>query len=179
MNIKKLSKVIAGITACICGIVSSNSLSYAAEDKQPALLKEKVEWSNDGNSTMTISDGVRYLNLNENVRVTQGTLVILGDSAVLEYDEPTRELIKVTVRGTPVRYAQELATNAGGEVSGNSNSIVLFSQNDTGETVVELTGNAHIESPDTTLNCAAIVYLPGLDLVPNTTGPCAGSFNQE
>lgn len=179
MNIKNLTKTSSQITAVICGILSVTSTSYGAEDIESALLKDKVEWSNDGNSTMTISDGIRYLNLNENVRVIQGTLEILGDTAILEYDEPTRELIRVTVHGTPVRYAQELETSAGGEVRGNSNSIVLFSQSDTGETVVELTGNAHIESPDTTLNCAAIVYLPGLDLVPNTTGPCAGSFNQE
>jgi lipopolysaccharide transport protein LptA len=141
-------------------------------------LKENVVWSADGNSTMSIVNGIRLLNLNENVKVTQGSLEILGNSALVEMDELTRELIKVTVHGTPVRYAQTLAT-AGGEVKGNSSSIVLFSQDDTGETVVELTGDAHIDTPDTTLNCAAIVYLPGLDLVPNTTGPCVGSFNQE
>ncbi len=179
MNINNLTKTSSRVAATIWAILATTAASYAAEDIQPELLKEKVEWFNDGNSTMTIADGIRYLNLNENVRVIQGTLEILGDSAVLEYDEPTRELIRVTVRGTPVRYTQELKTSNGGEVRGNSKSIVLFSQDDTGETVVELTGDAHIESPDTTLNCAAIVYLPGLDLVPNTTGPCAGSFNQE
>lgn len=178
MNTKFPTKPLVELVILISGVLAVCTMSYGAENTQAALLNEKVEWSADGNSTMHIVDGIRLLNLNENVRVTQGSLEILGDTAVLEYDEPTRELIKVTVHGAPVRYAQQLDT-AGGQVKGNSNSIVLFTQDDTGETVVELTGNAHIESPDTTLNCAAIVYLPSLDLVPSTTGPCVGSFNQE
>ena len=158
--------------------MSVSPLSFAADITQPALLAEKVEWSADGNSTMSIDNGIRILNVNDNVKITQGSLEILGDTAILEYDEPTRELIRVTVHGTPVQYSQNLET-AGGSVRGNSDSIVMFTQEDTGDTVVELTGNAHISFPDTTLNCVAIVYLPRLDLVPNTTGPCVGSFNQE
>ena len=157
--------------------LSISQLSLAAENTEKALLAEKVDYSAN-QLIMSIEDGIRFLNLNDNVKVTQGSLEILGDTAVLEYDEPTRELIKVTVHGTPVRYSQNLDT-AGGKVKGDSDSIVMFTQDDTGDTVVELTGNAHIQSPDTTLNCAAIVYLPRLDLIPNTTGPCVGSFNQE
>jgi lipopolysaccharide transport protein LptA len=178
MSVKNLISYASAFTVLSVAISSFSSLTYAAENNSSALLKEKVSWSADGNSTMNIVNGIRLLNLNDNVRVTQGSLVILGDTAVLEYDEPTRELIRVTVHGTPVRYSQDLDT-AGGSVKGNSNTIVMFSQDNTGETVVELTGDAHIESPDTTLNCAAIVYLPALDLVPNTTGPCVGSFSQE
>jgi lipopolysaccharide transport protein LptA len=162
----------------MASLLGASQLSYAAENTQTALLKEPVEYSNDGKTTMVISEGVRLVTLNDNVKVKQGSMEILGDTAVIEIEEATRELIKVTVHGTPVRYAQTVG-NAGGSVKGNSNIIVLFTQDNTGETVVELTGEARIETPDTTMNCAAIVYLPNLALVPDSTGPCVGSFNQE
>ncbi len=178
MSAKSLIKSLSVSTVSCLVLVLLSPLTRGAEQSESTLLKENVDWSADGNSTMTIEGSIRRLNLNDNVRVTQGTLVILGDNATLEYDEPTRELIRVTVHGTPVRYSQDLAS-PGSSVKGNSNTIVLYSQEGSGETVVELTGNAYIESPDTTLSCASIVYLPALDLVPNTTGPCVGSFNQE
>ncbi|GIT21729.1 MAG: hypothetical protein CM1200mP40_14110 [Gammaproteobacteria bacterium] len=42
------------------------------------------------------------------MRVTQGTLEILGDEAIFEYDANSNELTKVTVHGTPVRFQQQL-----------------------------------------------------------------------
>jgi lipopolysaccharide transport protein LptA len=174
---KTLPRCITIFTGLLFFLVSAIAPVLAAENNQSGLLSEKVDYSADG-IIMSITGSIRYLNLNDNVKVTQGSLVILGDTAVVEIDEPTRELLKVTVHGTPVLYSQDLDT-AGTSVSGRSDIIVMFSQQETGESVVELTGNAHIESPDTTLNCAAIVYLPRLDLVPNTTGPCVGSFTQE
>lgn len=161
----------------ICAAIMVGHLSSTAQELSTNPLPQNVEWSADGDSMMTVTGNIRTLNLVENVIVTQGTLVILGDRAVLEYDEPTRELIRVTVHGTPVNYKQQLDPD-GSTVNGTSDSILLFTEEVTGETVVELAGNAHIVSPDTTMDCAAIVYLPNTDLIRKATGPCTGMFSQ-
>lgn len=158
-------------------LFAAAALSVAA-DAHSAENPQKLSYSADGELTMTVSDNVRTLNLSENVIIIQGTLRIVGDLAVLEFDEPTQELIKATVFGAPVRYTQGLDSEDS-EVEGTSDSIQLVTEESTGVSVIELTGNAYIQSPDTTMQCAAIVYLPDSDLIRKATGPCAGTLSQE
>ncbi|MFT6093042.1 MAG: lipopolysaccharide transport protein LptA [Pseudohongiellaceae bacterium] len=161
----------------ISAIILAGHLTSTAQDLSAKPILQNVEWSADGDSMMTETGNIRTFNLLENVIVTQGTLKIVGDSAILEQDKLTRELIRVTVHGTPVSYQQQLDPD-GSTVNGTSDSILLFTEDATGETVIELAGNAHIVSPDTTMDCVAIVYLPNPDLIRKATGPCTGLLSQ-
>ena len=61
------------LAACL-GIILPPSISGLESDKD-----QQVLWSSDGDSTMTIQGNIRVLEMSANVRVTQGTLEILGD----------------------------------------------------------------------------------------------------
>jgi lipopolysaccharide transport protein LptA len=175
MNIRLLTKFCTFFLAISTAWLGT--LVNAAEDSQNTSLREDFGYRNDGELTMTLANNIRTLNLSENVVLTQGTLEILGDLAILEFDEPTQELIKATVYGTPVSYQQQLNSDDA-MVSGTSDSIVLTTEDSSGDTIIELIGNALIESPDSTMKCIAIVYLPDNDLIRKATGPCAGILSQ-
>jgi len=109
-----------------------------------------------------------------NVIVNQGSLEIKGDQAVFEYEASTNELRKVQVYGNPVTYQQQLDKDDG-TVSGFSDSLTL-SSNDFEETILELFGNAKIQSPNSTISCNAIVYIVEKDLIREAAGPCEGAL---
>lgn len=138
---------------------------------------QQLRYSADGELTMTVASNVRTLNLSDNVIITQGTLEIVGNLAVLEFNEETQDLIKATVYGTPVSYTQML-DEGDASVKGTSDSILLITDETTGGNVIELNGNANIESPDSSMQCASIVYIPDNDLIRKATGPCAGTLSQ-
>lgn len=136
---------------------------------------EPVGWNAEGTVTTRLENGLRILEMVDNVIVTQGTLEIAGDRASFEYDAETNELLRVTVHGTPVNYQQQL-DDEGGLVSGSSDMVLLYREGDSNETVLEFTGNASILSPDTSMHCSAIVYLADSNLIREATGPCQGSL---
>ncbi len=146
--------------------------SYALETDK----SQDVEWSADGNSAMSLRDGLRILEMSDNVQVTQGTLIINGDEAVFEYDAATNELNRVTVHGSPVRYQQQL-NEEGGLVIGTSETLSFYTDQIDGETIVELSGEANIQSPDSTMKCKSITYLADQDLIREAAGPCEGMLN--
>jgi lipopolysaccharide transport protein LptA len=136
---------------------------------------EAVAWNAEGNVTTRLESGLRILEMSDNVKVTQGTLEILGDQARFEYDAESNQLLRVTVQGNPVNYQQQLDED-GKLVSGSSASVLLHREGDSQETILEFTGNASIVSPDTEMHCAAIVYLADSNLIREATGPCQGSL---
>ena len=146
--------------------------SYALETDK----SQDVQWSADGNSVMSMRDGLRILEMSGNVQVTQGTLIINGDDAVFERDATTNELNKVTVHGSPVRYQQQL-DEEGGMVVGTSETLSFYTDQIDGETIVELLGEASIQSPDSTMKCKSITYLADQDLTKEAAGPCEGMLN--
>ena len=111
---------ILNLAACL-GIILPPSISGLESDKD-----QQVLWSSDGDSTMTIQGNIRVLEMSANVRVTQGTLEILGDEAIFEYDANSNELTKVTVHGTPVRFQQQLDED-GALVIGTSDTLLFYS----------------------------------------------------
>ena len=161
-----------GLRAVIatCCLVFSGAGLALETDKEA-----KVEWEAAGNSTMAISDGIRTLTMEDNVVVTQGSLRITGDKAVFEYSASNNEIQRITVEGSPVNYSQTLS-NDGSSVTGTSTSLALYSD-DAAQSIVELRGNASLNSPDSAMSCAAIVYLVDLDLIREATGPCSGSLD--
>ena len=159
------------LAACL-GIILQPSISALESDGD-----QQVLWSSEGNSTMSIQGNIRILEMSANVRVTQGTLEILGDEAIFEYEANSNELKKVTVSGSPVRYQQQLDED-GALVTGTSD-MLLFYTDELDETILELLGNANIESPDSTMRCEAIVYISDRDLIREATGPCQGTLSSQ
>ena len=135
--------------------------------------EQTIEWSADGNSSMSTENGVRSLRMSDNVTITQGSLRIQGDEALLEFGTATNELSRVTVRGAPARYQQEL-DDAGGLVTGSGDTILFYDDED-GNTVIEFVGNADINSRDMNTSCETILYLTELELI-RASGNCAGAF---
>ena len=138
--------------------------------------RQQVLWSSDGGSTMRMEGAIRILELVDNVRVTQGTLEIVGDEAIFEYDGDSNELLRVTIYGSPVRYQQQLDED-GALVTGSSNSVELYREQESNDTILEFIGDARISSPDSTMHCSAIVYLAERDLIREATGPCEGTLS--
>lgn len=137
---------------------------------------QRVVWNADGGSTTRIEGDMRILEMVDNVRVSQGTLQIVGDRAIFEYDVTSNELQRVTIFGSPARYQQQLDED-GALVTGSSESVRLYREEDNNETVIEFAGNARISSPDSTTQCSAIIYLVDSDLIRESTGPCEGTLS--
>lgn len=153
----------------------------ARSSDQPNGNRQSIEWSADGNSSMTTENGVRSLRMSDNVTIIQGGLEIRGDTAVIEYRTETNELSRVTVLGAPARYRQalddedgEVDAKAGGPVTGSGDTILFYSDAE-GNSIIELIGNAAIRSNDMETNCETIVYVAELELI-RASGNCAGAF---
>jgi len=159
------------LAVCL-GIILQPSISALESDGD-----QQVIWSSEGDSTMSIQGNIRILEMSANVRVTQGTLEILGDEAIFEYEANSNELKKVTVSGSPVRYQQQLDED-GALVKGTSDTLIFYTD-ELDETILELLGNANIESPDSTMRCEAIVYISDRDLIREATGPCQGTLSSQ
>ncbi len=121
-------------------MLSATGLSLEAD------RNEAVAWNAEGNVTTRLEDGLRILEMSDNVKVTQGTLEILGDQARFEYDADSNQLLRVTVHGSPVNYQQQLDED-GNTVSGSSASVLLHREEGTQETILEFTGEASIVPP--------------------------------
>lgn len=169
MNIRLTSVSKAAICVATCLPLSLMALEA---DKY-----QQVLWSSDGDSTMNIVGNNRILEMRENVKVTQGTLEIYGNEAVFEYQASTNELTKVTVHGNPVRYQQQLDEN-GTLVVGTSTTL-LFYTDELNQTILELVGDANIQSPDSSMSCSAIIYISEQDLIREAVGPCQGTLSSQ
>lgn len=137
--------------------------------------RQDIQFRADGDTTVTTRDGLRTIEMKTNVRVTQGSLEIMGNAAIFEYDA-AGEVSRVTVHGTPVHYQQQLDTE-GQVVKGTSETILFYTDTTADETILELIGKANIQSPDSAMTCATIVYLADQDIIREATGPCEGVLN--
>lgn len=146
------------------------SLAWAAEQND-----SPVDWKAAGEVTMSSENGIRIIEMSDNVEVTQGSIEVFGDHAVFEYAADTGRLIRATIDGTPVNYNQQLEDD-GGTVTGSSDQLILFENEITLETMIEMIGNANINTPDSSMNCVAILYNSSQNLIPSSTGPCGGSL---
>ncbi len=160
------------LAGCLLAFISGG-LNALEADKS-----EKIHSSHDGNLTMSTSGEFRILAMEENVKITQGSLQITGDEAIFEYLLASNELIRVTVTGSPVRYQQQLNAS-GGLATGTSDSLLLYTEPETGQNVLELIGTANISTPDSSMKCAAIVYLADQDIIREASGPCEGVINSQ
>jgi lipopolysaccharide transport protein LptA len=134
---------------------------------------QDIMYSSVGTSTSRIEGDVRIITLEEDVKVTQGTLEITGDNAVLERAIKPGTPAKVTMTGSPAQYRQQLDED-GSIVEGESESIHYY---DEGEPVVEFIGSASLRLPNDILNCVSIKYFTESEYT-ETMGPCDGVSSQ-
>lgn len=160
------------LTSCLLAFFSGGLNALEADKSQI------IQFSSAGGSTMSTSGEFRTLAMKENVNITQGSLQITGEEAIFEYRADSNELIRITVTGSPVRYQQQL-DDPGGIVTGTSDSLLLYTEPETGQTVLELIGTANINTPDNSLKCASIVYLADQNIIREAPGPCEGVINSQ
>ena len=166
---KPFPTMLALIIALSCLFIT-NSFSLEADREQELVL------SSDGSTRMSIKDGIRLMEMSDNVVITRGSMEIRGDSATIEFIISSEEVRKITVVGTPVYYQQQL-DSSDDPVKGSSNSISFYTDEGDGANVVELVGDAVIESPTSIFECTAITYIVEQDLIRDTVGPCSGAFS--
>jgi len=142
----------------------SFGVSSLESDKQQDIL-----YSSLGRSTSRMEGDVRIITLEQDVKVTQGTMEIGGDNAIFESEPGASAISRVTVTGTPARYRQQLDED-GEFVEGESESIYYYTE---GEPVIEFVGSAVLRSSNDVLRCAAIKYFTDSQFT-ETTGPCEG-----
>jgi lipopolysaccharide transport protein LptA len=148
---------------------------YAAEIS----INDKVIWSANGKSSMKIIGDSRIIEMEDNVEISQGTMKVKGDFAVIEYLVSTGELQKILVEGQPVHYQQRIGLS-NDLASGTSASLSI--DKETGDTstnaisLITLVGNATLQSPSANMQCAAIIYAAELDLIREAEGPCKGEL---
>ncbi|MEY3667399.1 MAG: hypothetical protein RL572_939 [Pseudomonadota bacterium] len=130
------------------------------------------EYRADGETTIETLNGVRVITLRDNVFVRQNEVELKGDIAVLEYDLDN-QLQKVTLTGTPARFAQQ-AEDAANAVSGYSDTIHYFAG---AQAVVEFVGSASFTQPGTSLLCAQIRHT--IETGATSGQACSGSLSPQ
>jgi len=71
------------------------------------------------------------------VRIDQGTLRVVADTMVVEYEAD--QVVRITATGSPARYQQQLEGNQG-HVHANAREIVYHTQSE----ALDLKGKAHL-----------------------------------
>jgi len=135
---------------------------------------EDIEYSSDGGGTIENIDGMRVTTLRGNVHVRQGESRLWGDTARLEQDPETGDIVRVTVEGTPARFERRLAADAD-MVQGSSESIVYYldRSREPQQTIIEFIGDARFTSGRTALQCVLIRHFLESETT-ESTGPCSG-----
>ena len=108
-----------------------------------AQSQSPVNWSADGELLVTVENNRRILRMQDNVKISQDSINISGSSAIFEYTLDTQELLRVTVLGAPVRYSQASESSAE-PVTGKSDTLILYDDELTEATSVEMIGNAFL-----------------------------------
>ena len=170
LQIRRSSPTLMPLIITLGCLFFTNSFSLEADKDQ------ELVFSADGGSRMSIEGGIRLVEMSDNVIITRGTMEIRGDAATIEIIISSDDVRKVTVIGTPVYYQQQL-DSGDAPVQGSSNSISFYTDEGDGSNVVELVGEAVIESPTSNFKCNSITYIAEQDLIRDTVGPCSGAFS--
>jgi lipopolysaccharide transport protein LptA len=135
----------------------------------------------DGGGRIETVETTRITTLRGNVRIRQGLVTIYGDTAILEQDTVTGDLIRVTVEGTPARFLREAVLSAE-TINGSSLRIIYYNETpatDAANTdllsVVEFVGEANFMRGRTALECVEIKHIVETGAT-DSPGPCVGVF---
>lgn len=149
-----------------------NATLYGAESD----ISEDIIYNSDGGGSIESIGDVRVTTLRVNVRIRQGLTEIFGDTARLEQNIDTGDLIRVTVEGSPARFVRN-APDDSLSITGHSTSIVYYNQTLEGMTepvsVVEFLGDANFNRGRTALQCSQIKHIVETGST-DSPGPCSG-----
>lgn len=168
-------KQLTMLTTPLLTLIPSIALAAALSD-----VNEELIVNTDGGGSIETVGNTQITTFRVNVRIQQGLVTIFGDTARLERDTVTGDLIRVIVEGTPARFVRqaEITTDI---INGSSLQIIYYNQTPTDGgienllSVVEFVGEANFARGRTTLECVEIKHIVetgGTD----SPGPCVGVF---
>ena len=165
------------VPALILCLLTPGTLMLAAH----ADTTEDLIVNTDGGGSIETVGTTRITTFRTNVRIQRGMVTIYGDTARLEQDIETGDLIRVTVEGQPARFTRD--GEAGAEtINGNSAQIVYYnepasagSSPDGLVSVVEFIGDASFQRGRTALQCVQIKHIVETGAT-DSPGPCSGVF---
>jgi hypothetical protein len=144
-------------------------------------VNEELIVNTDGGGSIETVGNTQITTFRVNVRIQQGLVTIVGDTARLERDTVTGDLIRVVVEGSPARFVRqaEISTEV---INGSSLQIIYYNQapsTDSGSeellSVVEFVGDANFARGRTTLECVEIKHIVETGAT-DSPGPCVGVF---
>lgn len=144
-------------------------------------VNEELIVNTDGGGSIETVGNTQITTFRVNVRIQQGLVTIVGDTARLERDTVTGDLIRVVVEGSPARFVRqaEISTEV---INGSSQQIIYYNQSppaDSGSeellSVVEFVGDANFARGRTTLECVEIKHIVETGAT-DSPGPCVGVF---
>lgn len=172
-----LAVTLLGCTALFLGLLVSTSLKAAALND----ANEDLRVNADGGGSIETVENIRITTLRNNVRIQQGLVTIYGDTARLEENVVTGELIRVIVEGQPARFvrAAELSAEV---INGSSLQIIYYNEPPAAGSattgllsVVEFVGEANFLRGRTALECVEIKHVVETGAT-DSPGPCVGVF---
>ena len=147
----------------------------------PSDVTEDLIVNADGGGSIETVETTRITTLRDNVRIQQGLVTIYGDTARLEQDTVTGDLIRVTVEGEPARFVRnaEISTET---INGSSLRIIYYNEPPPAGSadsdllsVVEFVGEANFLRGRTALECVEIKHVVETGAT-DSPGPCVGVF---
>jgi len=144
-------------------------------------VNEELIVNTDGGGSIETVGNTQITTFRVNVRIQQGLVTIVGDTARLERDTMTGDLIRVVVEGSPARFVRqaEISTDV---INGSSLQIIYYNQAPSADSgreellsVVEFVGDANFARGRTTLECVEIKHIVETGAT-DSPGPCVGVF---
>jgi hypothetical protein len=144
-------------------------------------VTEELIVNTDGGGSIETVGNTQITTFRVNVRIQQGLVTIVGDTARLERDTVTGDLIRVVVEGSPARFVRqaEIGTEV---INGSSLQIIYYNQAPSADSgseqllsVVEFVGEANFARGRTTLECVEIKHIVETGAT-DSPGPCVGVF---
>lgn len=144
-------------------------------------VNEELIVNTDGGGSIETVGNTQITTFRVNVRIQQGLVTIFGDTARLERDTVTGDLIRVVVEGSPARFVRqaEISTEV---INGSSLQIIYYNQAPSADSgseellsVVEFVGDANFARGRTTLECVEIKHIVETGAT-DSPGPCVGVF---
>ena len=143
-------------------------------------VNEELIVNTDGGGSIETVGNTQITTFRVNVRIQQGLVTIFGDTARLERDTVTGDLIRVVVEGSPARFVRQAEISAD-IINGSSLQIIYYNQTPTDGviedllSVVEFVGEANFARGRTTLECVEIKHIVETGAT-DSPGPCVGVF---
>lgn len=172
--------MLRGLLLCVVWLaLPAPSMAQAFQESGGLERDQDILYSADGGGSIETAGEVRTTVLRTNVRIQQGHVTIYGNTATLEQDTVTGDLIRVTVEGLegqPARFSREVLEADDEPINGHSHQIIYYNESGAGDnllSVVEFVGDANFTRGRTALQCARIKHIVESGAT-ESPGPCSG-----